>query len=358
VDGCASLVDDCTRDGDHWGSLLMTLFTGGAQVRAGDDEQAVAWLDRAVTAAETVEARALQAWAAAFAALAAARSRRPDAGARLKRAEALIRTAAVGGAYPLLDHARQLIETRPASPASKVEVRLRCLGGFRLEIAGKAVDWPPLRPRARALLLLLAIHHGRDVHRERLIDALWPDAPADAGTHRLQVAASTVRQCLAALGLGDQAVQRHGDAYRLVLPEAWVDLTEFETRLQRAYRSGAVEDWSAALDLYAGELLPEVGPAEWVLPERERLRLAAADAAVQVAGLATEAEALRAAQRAVELDPLRDSSWLLLAELQQSQGDPTAAAATRRHHARVCAELDPPVSQVGQPRRDGPRVRA
>ena len=355
-DGCASLVDDCTRDGDHWGSLLMAIFIGAAQLRTRNDKEAAVWLRRAATLAATLDARTPQAWALALGAVALARQRHPNTASQLKEAEGLIRSAAVTGAYRLLDHARQLADTAPqkAGPA----VRLLTLGGFRLEVDGQVVEWPPLRPRARALLLLLAIHHGRDVHRERLIDALWPDAPADAGTHRLQVAASTVRQCLAGLGLGDQAVQRNGDAYRLVLPGAWVDLTEFESRQQRARRSGTLADWSGVLDLAVGELLPEVGAADWVLAERERYRLAAADAAVQVAGLARDADALRAAQRAVELEPLRDSSWLLLAELQEEQGDPTAAAATRREHARICAELEAPVTQRGRPARDGSRVRA
>jgi DNA-binding SARP family transcriptional activator len=264
----------------------------------------------------------------------------------------LIRAAAVPGAHRLVDHARRLIEATPDAQAAQTAPRLHTFGGFRLEIAGKDVDWPPLRPRARALLLLLAIHPGKDLHRERLIDALWPDAPAEAGTHRLQVAASNVRQCLAAVGLGDQAVQRNGDAYRLVLPDAWIDLTEFEAQLRRARRSGTLADWSGVLDLYVGELLPEVGAAEWVLAERDRYRLAAADAAVQVAGLAEDAHALRAAHRAVELDSLRDSSWLLLADLQAEQGDPTAAAATRREHDRLYAELAAPATPRERPGRD------
>jgi DNA-binding SARP family transcriptional activator len=356
VDGCASLVDDCARDGDHWGSLLIAIFIGSAQVKVGDDAAGFDWLRRAATAARALEARVLEAWATTLAAVAASRLRHPDTAAELKQAESLIRSAAVTGAYPVLDRARQLIEAEPSHP--RQTVRLRCLGGFELQIDGHAVDWPPLRPRARALLLLLAIHHGKDVHRERLIDALWPDAPAEASPHRLQVAASNVRQCLASIGLGDQAVQRHGDAYRLVLPGVWFDLAEFESGLRRAHRSASLGDWSAVLDLYVGELLPEVGAAEWVLADRERCRLAAADAAVQVAGLARDAEALRAAQRAIELDPMRDSSWLLLAELQHSQGDPTAAAATRREHARICAELDAPVSRRVRPARDGSRVQA
>jgi DNA-binding SARP family transcriptional activator len=354
--GCASLVDDCARDGDHWGSLLTTIFIGAAQLKAGRDNEAADWLRRAAMAAQALDAQALEAWTAALAAIASARLRHSDTDVQLKQAENLISSAAVTGAHPLIDHARRLIEAEPAQ--STHTVRLRCLGGFELEIDGKPVDWPPLRPRARALLLLLAIHHGRDVHRERLIDTLWPDAPTGAGTHRLHVTASSVRQCFAALGLGDRAVERQGDAYRLALPLVWFDLVEFDKRLQRAHRTASLSDWSSVLDLYVGELLPEVGPAEWVLPERERLRLAAADAAVQVASLARDAEALRAAHRAVELDPLRDSSWSLLAGLQHDQGDPTAAAATRREHAKVCAELEAPITRRVRPMPDRSRVQA
>jgi DNA-binding SARP family transcriptional activator len=347
-DGCASMVDDCARDGDRWGSLLMATFIGAAQLQAGDDQAATHWLGRAATEAAALEARALQAWALALTAVAMARQRHPGTAAQLAEAESLLRSAAVPGAHRLLDHARQLAET--AAPAGEEPTRLHTLGGLRLELNGRDVEWPPLRPRARALLLLLAINPGKDLHRERLIDALWPDAPPEAGPHRLQVAASNVRQCLTAIGLSDQAVQRNGDAYRLVLPDTWIDLLEFERQLRKARRSGTLADWSGVLDLYVGELLPEVGAAEWVLAERERYRLAAADAAVQVAGLAEDAQALRAAHRAVELDSLRDSSWLLLADLQAEQGDPSAAAATRREHARICAELA--VSPPGRPGRD------
>ncbi len=278
--------------------------------------------------------------------------RQPDTMTRIAAVRGAALTAGVPGVTALLDHARGLLEQHTApvlDPRTDSGLRMRCLGGFDLERDGRTVDCSSLRPRARSLLLLLAIHHGRDVHRERLIDALWPDAPPDAGTHRLQVAASAVRQCLATAGLGDHAVQRHADAYRLDLADAWVDLAEFEDRSDRARRAAtrgdtenAVGQWSAALELYAGELLPEVGPAEWVLADRERLRLTAAEAARGVAGLSADtADAVRAAQRAIELDPLRDSSWLLLAELQDRLGDPTAAAATMREHARVTAELSP-----------------
>ena len=363
ADACGSLAEGCARSGDHWGALLITLFGGAAQLHAGHDEAAAESLGRAALAAAELDARVLKAWADTLATVAAARMRHPDTMTRIAAVRGAAPTAGVPGVTALLDHARGLLEQHEApvpDPRTDSGLRMRCLGGFDLERDGRTVDCSSLRPRARSLLLLLAIHHGRDVHRERLIDALWPDAPPDAGTHRLQVAASAVRQCLATAGLGDHAVQRHADAYRLDLADAWVDLAEFEDRSDRARRAAtrddtetAVGQWSAALELYAGELLPEVGPAEWVLADRERLRLTAAEAARGVAGLSADtADAVRAAQRAIELDPLRDSSWLLLAELQERLGDPTAAAATMREHARVTAELSPAPLVP-----DGPRAR-
>ena len=131
------------------------------------------------------------------------------------------------------------------------------------------------------------------------------------------------------------------------------DAERFETDLRSMSRAVAADanDEGLALGLralaaYAGDLLPEAGPADWVLSERERLRVLASSAAIEVARLARDLgrleEGRRAAQRAVELDPLRDSAWALLAEHQEALGEPSAAAATRREHERVVAVLEGP----------------
>jgi two-component SAPR family response regulator len=102
----------------------------------------------------------------------------------------------------------------------------------------------------------------------------------------------------------------------------------------------------AALELYRGELLGEAGPAEWVVAERDRLRVAAAETAYAAGRLSLRLrpppEALALARRATELDPLRDSAWGLLAEVQERMGDRGSAAATRREHALVTAQLAGP----------------
>jgi DNA-binding SARP family transcriptional activator len=230
---------------------------------------------------------------------------------------------------------------------------LVCLGEFRLSVEGLAVDWGKLRPRARSLLMRLGMEHGRAVHRERLVDDLWPDASLAAGIRRLQVAASSVRQCLVAAGLPEDSIRREADTYALNLPDCVDQLGDFERLIRQAARDEAAGRTRVALrcrlealDLYTGDLLPEVGPAEWVVAERERLRVGAARVGAEGARLAYELvdfdTALRAAQRSLQLDPFHDPSWALVAELHQRLGDHSAAEMTRREHARVIADLISP----------------
>jgi DNA-binding SARP family transcriptional activator len=165
------------------------------------------------------------------------------------------------------------------------------------------------------------------------------------------VAVSSVRQALESAGLAGPAIlMRRGDGYCLDIPRAVVDVAAFDEALARAAVAAGRQDVAAALgnrlaalELYRGELLPEAGPAEWVLPERERLRLSAAAAAADAARdsqlLGDSDTALRAARRSVELDPFRDLAWVLLADLHEQVGDYSAATIVRLEHQRVMARL-------------------
>jgi DNA-binding SARP family transcriptional activator len=205
--------------------------------------------------------------------------------------------------------------------------------------------------------MLLAMNHGRQLHREQLVDALWPDATLASGVRSLQVAVSSIRHCLGAGGIPEDALRRHGDAYALQLPAVSDQLADFERLAHEAGReqgSAALGSRLAALDRYAGDLLPEVGPAEWVVEERTRLRLLAASVGSAAARDAlAEGElrtALEAAQRSVALDPYHDSSWQLVVEINERLGDQSAAAVARREQARVWADLGLLAPPVADPR--------
>jgi DNA-binding SARP family transcriptional activator len=232
-------------------------------------------------------------------------------------------------------------------------VVLHCFGGFRLEVGGRMVDSRAIKPRARAVLHLLAIAAGKPVHREAIVDALWPGADVRAGMRNLHVAVSSVRQLLEP-GVPRGAaslVVREGDAYRLAISEeATVDLWQFESALTEGHHARsqgdlrrAVAALGGALDAYAGDLLPEDGPADWVVGERERYRLEASAAAQALAEaslvLGDADSAATACERGLAIDRYRDSLWQLLAEARDRTGDQAVAARVRGAYRDVLVEL-------------------
>lgn len=354
---CTEVVHACQQDGDAWGEVVLGLVAGIALVRRGEDAQAVQTLEGVAATAESLGAPVLGLWASALASIPAAHRDHGKAeavAATLEERAQHLGVTGIGvctGLTRAIARASAWPSARAPLVAGESGVELICLGGLRLRVERSDVSLTPLRPRARTLLQLLAVHHGHEVHREYLIDVLWPATSLEVGAHRLHVAASSVRRLLAMNGCGEAPLQRHGDAYRLDLPGVLTDVARFEVaqrvmaqRMATEDKTGALEAGVEALSLYAGDLLPELGPAEWVVPERERLRVLASSVAIDVArlahGLGRLEDGRRAAQRAVEIDPLRDTAWLLLAEHQEAMGEPSAAAMTRREHLRVVAVLD------------------
>jgi DNA-binding SARP family transcriptional activator len=246
-------------------------------------------------------------------------------------------------------------------PASSVLVR--CFGGFRMEIDGRVVDLSGVRARARMLLRLLAMRAGQPVHREVLTEALWPDLRPAAATRNLQVSVSNLRKLLQPYA----AVVRTGDAYALALyADGRADTLAFGAAIDRWRSARRGEDGDAvaaaalreALSVYRGELLPEDGPAEWVIEERERYRRLAASAASALAAIelarGNGAEAVVAAEQCVGTDPYHDTGWRQLLSAYELSGDLAAAATARRRYADVLASLGVPAAFHPRPRVVGP----
>ena len=243
-------------------------------------------------------------------------------------------------------------------------VMIRCFGGFRMEIGGVPVDTSPVRARARAALRLLAMNAGRVVHREIMIDSLWPSLPAAAATRNLQVTISTLRGLLEpGTGRGKGTLLlRTGDAYGIAVPPGgYADTLVFSTAVQRwnqvrhaGDRARELAALRAALEAYAGDLLPEDGPAEWVVEPRERFRRQA----TRVAGALAAAElaegniaaAVAAAEHCVTLDPHDDDAWQVLLRAYSRSNAPAKAAEARRRYQDMLAALGLP------PTSPGPRI--
>lgn len=264
---------------------------------------------------------------------------------------------------PLPDALTRLPPPPPASvvglrsPAQKVEgLRLTCFGGYRLELAGDLIDIGSLKPRVRSLLHLLSISAGQATAAEQLIDQLWPEADLAAGRRSLQVAVSSLRSLLEP-GVrrgGWERLVRDGDSYSLRLEDDDVsDIREFERAVAVARqhrRSGREEDalaaHQAALALYAGELLPEAGLAEWIIEPREQRRQDAVETAVAIAELRWERGqpgfAIAACRAGLRIDRYRDQLWRLMLEGYEAVGDHLEAVRARQAYDEVLAELGVP----------------
>jgi DNA-binding SARP family transcriptional activator len=359
ISAAAELLDDLERRQDHWTLGLSSLAIGAAYAGIDQSSLATRTLRQAEDVAAELGAPVLGAWARVLRSSVAVRE--GELGGEQEAASAVRAAAALGlrhaddvlQAVTRQDQVSALRQPQGASSLAQgalsspgASTTLRCLGGFTLTAGGVDLPWRELRPRVRALLMLLAMNHGRHMHRERIVDTLWPDATLASGIRSLQVAVSSIRQCLSAGGITEDALHRHGDAYALQLPSVVDQLADFERLARaavRAQRSEALRLRLSALDLYAGDLLPEMGPAEWVVEERARLRLLAAEVASEAARSALAADdlrtALEAARRSVALDPYHDPSWELVVEICERAGDHSAAAVARREQARIWVDL-------------------
>jgi DNA-binding SARP family transcriptional activator len=147
-------------------------------------------------------------------------------------------------------------------------VHITLLGGFDVVVDGRRVppsEWR--RRQAAALVKLLALTPGRSLHRERVIDTLWPDLDLDDAAPRLHKAAHYARRSLGdprSLVLSGETVALAPDA------EVAVDVLHFQRLAESARDAQTAGD---AADAYAGELLPPDLYEPWTEEPRERLRL-------------------------------------------------------------------------------------
>jgi SARP family transcriptional regulator, regulator of embCAB operon len=256
----------------------------------------------------------------------------------------------VSGSGAALNGATGATGANGARHSAEASVRIRTLGGFALDVDGRRILLDGAKPRVRSLLRLLAVHAGVAVHREVIQDALWSEADAAAGARSLHVALSALRRWLDEVGapIGASLVAREGDAYRLDVASDGVDVGRFdramaEGRSARSRGEVASAAYALALELYGGELLPEEGPAEWIVSRRDHYREAAVEAAGELASESMLAgdfgTAVRACRFGLEIDRYQDSLWRVLIEARDRAGDTGAASRDRREYAAILEGL-------------------
>jgi DNA-binding SARP family transcriptional activator len=194
-------------------------------------------------------------------------------------------------------------------------VAIGLLAGFSVTVDGEPRTDGRWRTRhAAALVKVLALAPGRRLHREQVVDLLWPDDVLEQAAPKLHKAAHYARQ---AIGLPGSVVLRSGTV--ALCPDAdfdvTVDVIRFERLARRALADGDAPACRAALGAYAGDLLPDDRYEPWAIDRRERLRLRHLDL-------------LRRAGRweaVVDLDPADELAHVALIRRHMARGDRHAA---------------------------------
>lgn len=148
-------------------------------------------------------------------------------------------------------------------------ILIRTLGHFDIRVDGATVLPRRVRVKPVELLKCMLAAGPTGATRERLGDALWPDAEGDAQ----RVLEINVHRLRRMLGQHESIVAANG-RLRLNPALCWVDAVAFEEAATQAEDSMRTDNVLAmhAMLLYAGHFLEHEPDHPWILRQRERLR--------------------------------------------------------------------------------------
>ena len=241
-------------------------------------------------------------------------------------------------------------------------LRVTTLGRFTLQRGEQPIlhsDW--VNQQAKTLCKYHLAHVGILIHREELMDLLWPEGKLeemDKIRRRFNTAVSRLRRVLepylprSLRQYTSRYLLSEGDNYWLELPPgSQVDDLIFEQEIQQAERAqrrgdmkSALAHYETAVNLYQGDYLAEDRYVDWCAERREQLALLAMDALVALAELYYEdgehEKTITAAKRVFDLEPLHEKATFLLMQAYVALGDDEAAIHTyERYRERLAGEF-------------------
>lgn len=328
-----------------WGTVARPL--GLLSQRLGRDEEAISHFERAVRVSARLGARPWLIEAQLELAEAMISAEQQDRA----RIDELV-AEAISGAHELgierfvaraerLADQRSSPPTRPAPTSTSTRPSISVLGNFEVtSTGGEVARWSSRK--ARDLVKILVARRGTAVHREVLMDLLWPGIEPASLRNRLSVALSTVRRALdpERSHPADEFIATDADAVWLRLDRIDVDAEQFLHLSRRALDAHTAHDPSApellaaAASTHLGPALADEPYADWASALQSEVQLAylrvlraQADQALAAGDDLTAADAFR---RLAEADPLDETAHTGLIRALERIGAP-GLASTERH---------------------------
>ncbi|SCE97760.1 transcriptional activator domain-containing protein [Micromonospora viridifaciens] len=194
------------------------------------------------------------------------------------------------------------------------------------------------RTGARTLVKLLAVTPGGRLHRDQVMEALWPDMPYEATLRSLRVTLHAARHALEPeLAPRSPSAYLHTEGELICLDRdlALIDAEEATAVAVRGLATGDRAALASALAALSRELLPEDRYASWAEERRRQLvalrgRIVPALAAVLAEAGETD-QAVEVLRAELERVPAAEELHLLLARVLLDAGRPRQAV--RQYHA-------------------------
>ncbi len=227
---------------------------------------------------------------------------------------------------------------------------MRLLGTVSIFVDGSPVEermWT--RRKAKALLKILALAPQHQLHREQLMEHLWPEQEPELAANNLNKIIHAARRALEPglkSGADSRFILTHDQQVKLRASGGlWIDVEEFEQRAALALKSKIIRDYESALELYVGELLAEDRYEDWAATRRERLSRIAEHLLSESAQLYEAAgqlqQSIEQMQQLVTFNPPNEAAHRKLMRLYALQGSRHEALAQyHRCQAILRKDLD------------------
>ncbi len=228
-------------------------------------------------------------------------------------------------------------------------VRIALAGRVAIESDREVVPTEGVRIAGWVALAYLLSQRHRPVRHDELAEAIWGEELPKSWATMVRGIVSKLRSALAAAGLGSDTISTAFGCYQLTLPadaavdveEAAADIALAEAALAAGRVAEARDRATRACSVASAQFLPGAS-GTWV-ERRQReladLRVRALEAVSQAAASrGAHADAVAAADEAVKLEPLRESSYLRLITAHAAAGNRAEALRAYERCRHVLAE--------------------
>lgn len=239
------------------------------------------------------------------------------------------------------------------------QLSVNLFGGLQVSLGKTRIDLRRFqRNKSKTLLAILVLNRGREVSRDKLVRALWPESPLEVARKNFYSVWSQLRRTLTCPDGTCPYLVREQDACRLNIDLVESDIVLFEA-ICRTLFFGQVDasEWKKLFlqinEQFSEELLPGERNNELIIVARNELRMRLVDALVTASHRLIEVGEIQPglwfAHEALKRDSTREDCYVALMQAQMAAGRRTSALETYFKCRRYLAEelgIDPSAQTV------------